>query len=196
VVSHFVVDFYRFAIVGDPASNSYSGAAFVYKLTNNRWSLVQKLVAPPNTNTYCNYWYSSSTTAYYYFGNGVGVEGNYAIVGAPGASYYYGAAYVYTQYTPGVYSLMQTLTCPDTGSNYFGYRAHVFDNWAIVGAPAYSSWQWSGAAYIYRMNNGLWTLSSALYFPLASSYSTYALFGLSVAIGNNWAAVGAPMYSK
>jgi hypothetical protein len=161
-----------------------------------------KLLAPPNSGYYCqsyyNY-YSSYPNAYSYFGNGVWINDNYAIVGAPGANYYSGSAYIYTIYAQGntqVWSLAQTLSSPDGGNNYFGYKVSITNKWAVVGAPAYSSWQWNGAAYVYRLQSDYtWTLSALLTMPLTSTYSTYAAFGYSVAIGGNWLAIGAPFYS-
>lgn len=137
-----------------------------------------------------------STGVVDYFGNDVGISGNYAIVStteeddASGTSS--GKAYVYNVTTG---QLLYTLNNPNSYStglfDRFGQSVAISGNYAIVSAyqEDSSGGTDSGRAYIYNVTTGqlLWTLNNP------SGYSTSAndVFGIDVAISGNYAVVGA-----
>jgi len=97
----------------------------------------------------------------------------------------------------------QILYAPDDGAangDRFGSAVGVYDDWAVVGAPGDDSARKydEGSAYILKWTNGTWAVQQKLY-PHRPS-DTYTangpiLFGQSVAIFEDWIAVGAPTYT-
>lgn len=130
-------------------------------------------------------------------GTSVAVSGIYAVFGAPG-SYYQaggaGVAYVFKREN-GVWTQQQKLTSPDPGpGNAFGSAVAISDDTIIVGADMHrdeNSGQYCsrGAAYIFKLEQGIWSLTTSLTIPLEDNFD---LFGLSVAVSGNHAAVSAP----
>ena len=136
------------------------------------------------------------TSASDYFGNSVATANTYSIVGA-----YYeddaggtesGKAYIYNNVTG---ALVHTLNNPNVYStsldDRFGHSVALTDNYVIVGAP----WEGdgggttSGKAYIY--NTVTRALLHTLNNPNAYGTSGNDQFGLSVAISDTYAIVGA-----
>jgi len=186
------------AIVGayleDAVVASSSGKAYIFNVSTG--SLIHTLDNPRN---------SSSDT----FGNAVGIDGNYAIVGSPGqdqtntsgviTAQNAGAAYIFNVTTG---TLVHTLENPSTVTGGNGPAQDNFGNWravdisgnyAIVGAhqtdggAGISS---SGAAHIFNVTTG--ALVHSFYNP--NAFGTPALddFGRVVGISGNYCIVGAP----
>ena len=163
----------------------------------------------------------SNTDSYDFFGNSVAITDNWAIVGArkedsnkngsdqgtdEGVTSSSGAAYIFKKKIDETWEEVAMLKASNAnGNDYFGSSVAITDNWAIVGAtgedssadgnhPSGSSG--SGAAYIFKNNNGTWgTLNGSVYNETqilkASNGSNFDAFGRSVSISDNWAIVGA-----
>lgn len=134
------------------------------------------------------------------FGQAVAVSGNTMVVGAPmdkdGTVYQYGAAFVYSQTSPGAWTLEQTLhpTVGDDHVDEFGSSVALDpDGVIVVGAPnedtsVSSVSTETGAAWVFQPNGaGGYTQQE-----LTGSIQAGAVFGESVAIQGTTIVVGAP----
>ncbi len=157
------------------------------------WSATALVYTLDNPNAY-------GSSAYDYFGAGVAVEGEYALVGAYGEAdasgdSNSGKVYIFSTSTG---SLLYTLTNPNpvlgSGGDSFSRGAvDVSGNYGIVGAlgERVTNTQYtSGAAYIYDMTTG--SLMHTLLNPNPYSTPTDDQFGQRVAISGNYAIVAAP----
>ena len=126
----------------------------------------------------------------------VALSGNTLIAGAPGSDTVEnpkepGAAYVFTR-TGTVWSQQQKLTAADAGvGDHFGYAVGLSGETAVVGAPRnkIGASDDQGAAYVFTRAGAVWSQQQQL---LAADGGAGDLFGLSVAVSGQTAAVGAP----
>jgi Invasin, domain 3/FG-GAP repeat len=141
---------------------------------------VQTLTAPDNADNE--------------FGDSIATDGNTMVVGAPydtdGTGRTEGAAFAYTQTSPGTWSAPQTLVGdPDAArAEMFGSAVAIDGNTMVIGAP--NAGNDTGAAYVFtRSGSGAdWTQSQTL---VDSSSSDGSYFGSAVAIDGNTIVVGA-----
>jgi len=122
------------------------------------------------------------------FGDAVDVDGDTAVVGADGFDSQAGAAYIFTRDTMGNWTeqakLLDSEGEPDA---LFGHSVKVDGDTILVGAP--SKGERSGAVYAFsRGDTGVWNEQAKL---LPSDGDANDLFGWSVALVGNTAAVGA-----
>ena len=137
------------AIVGsyfdDISGQINAGSAYVFVNSGTSWAQQQKLTA-------------SDYQAYDEFGWSVSIDGDYAIVGAPGedgSGSERGAAYIFYR-TGSSWSEQQKLTPGDAeDGDYFGRSVSIDDEYAIIGAPGKSSDQ--GFSYIFKRAGTTWT---------------------------------------
>jgi MYXO-CTERM domain-containing protein len=158
------------AIVGAPAKNAFTGAAYFYT----------EVDSVPSQETQLTY--SSATEDY--FGYSVGISGTTAIVGAFRKDEHIGAAYIYTG-VGSVNPAQTELTNPYAGAGEFGWSVSISGTTAIVGAPAKEDN--IGAAYIYT---GVGSDNPAQ-IELTNPYAGAGEFGYSVGISGTTAIVGA-----
>jgi hypothetical protein len=131
-----------------------------------------------------------------YFGISVATAGNTAVVGASyetdGTGRTEGAAFVYTQTSPGVWSYSQTLTGDPQAAKaeMFGSAVAIDGNTMVIGAPNAGS-DIQGAAYVFtRSGPGAeWTYAQTL--ADTSSNNPGSHFGSAVAIDGNTVVIGA-----
>lgn len=131
------------------------------------------------------------------FGDAVAIDGNTMVVGAPndkdGTVYFHGAVFVFSQTSPGMWTLEHTLTAGSTAyvNEYFGTAVAVEGTTLVVGAPDTTVGDNSeeGAAYVFTESGGTWTQAKQLTGNDAAAGSE---FGDAVAISGNTIAVGAP----
>jgi hypothetical protein len=120
------------------------------------------------------------------FGAAVAVDGDTAMVGAPGLNNGDGAVYVYVRVN-GAWVEQQKIMPPIAGTGgLFGRAVGVAGNLAIIGAPGENSY--AGAAYIY-LRAGPWSPQARLTEPAPSAGGE---FGHAVAIDGTTVIVGAP----
>lgn len=172
----------NYAIVGalfeDEAAGLQTGKAYIYDLSDG--SLKLTLNNPqPNANDN--------------FGCSVAMNDTYAVVGAqqddPSGVSNAGSAYVFTLTTSTVY---YTWNNPQAGtSDNFGNSVGISNNYAIVSAIADDETGYvdSGKAFIYRLSDG--TLIKTLDNTNTFSRPMNDRFGVSAAISDNYAVVGA-----
>ena len=179
-----------YAIVGvrneDSAVGTNQGHAYIFN--TNTGAVVHSI---PNPNTQA--WGTSDDS----FGSAVAINGNYALVSAPGedtnnTNNDSGHVYVYNVSTG---ALLHTLTNPNAygteGSDYFGEAVAISGNYAVIGVPSEGvGWPYEeGYAYIYNVSTG--TLLHTIANPNAYGTSTGDYFGKDVAIDGNYAIISA-----
>ena len=131
-----------------------------------------------------------------FFGNGVSIDGDTAIVGAPfrdvdGTSSQ-GAAFVFERDNFGMWNFAQMLTASDGAvGDEFGWDVAIEANRALVGARqnGFGGGD-AGAAYIYERNAmGVWTEVQIL---TASDGAVTDFFGVELSLDGDRALIGAP----
>jgi hypothetical protein len=179
---------------------SYSGAVYVFTRDNGVWSQEAYLKAsnPDNNDS---------------FGSSVALYEDTLVVGAikedgDGSDdsnndiIYSGAAYVFEREN-GVWSQTAYLKASNSGAgDWFGWSVAVSGDTIVVGADKESSnaigvdgngtnnsASYSGAAYVFVKEEGLWQQQAYL---KASDTSSENYFGYSVSVDENWIVVGAP----
>ncbi|MFN6501537.1 MAG: LamG-like jellyroll fold domain-containing protein [Nostoc sp. DedQUE01] len=158
------------------------GAAYIYQLADGIWQQKQKL-QPSDLNVNS------------FFGKGIAINGNWAIIGASHAKSTTiqdaGAAYVF-YLENGVWQQKQKLQPEDLGFNQcFCNVIAMTSEWAIIGGGdryTSASIKRPGGAYIYHLENGVWQQKQKLNSPRPGIND---LFGYSVAISGEYAFVGA-----
>jgi hypothetical protein len=170
------------AIVGAPRDDNIAhglGSAYVFERIDGIWTEVTKLTA-------------SDALFADYFGTGVSLSTDRAIVGAPGVDdngFYSGAAYVFER-IDGVWTEVAKLTASDGAARHqFGWDAvSISGDCAIVGARGYPNEGFTGSAYIFERIDGVWTEIAKL---TASDGAAEDYFGGSVSVSGDTAIVGA-----
>jgi hypothetical protein len=125
------------------------------------------------------------------FGSAAAIDGDTVIVGASAdddIGLNSGAAYVYG-YSGSAWQLQQKLLASDAvASDGFGTAVDIHGDFAIVGATGGDDYgSSSGAAYVFRSDDGTWPESAKL---LAPGLGPFDLFGISVAIDGLTGIVG------
>ena len=125
------------------------------------------------------------------FGSAVAVQGNVAVVGAPGdasAGFGTGAAYVFEKTTNG-WQLQQKLVGPDASHSFFGASVAIDNDRIVVGAYGdFNVDVGAGAAYVFVHVGTKWTPEAKL---IGSENSAFDSFGISVAIKGDRIVCGA-----
>lgn len=157
-----------------------AGAVYVFQETNGVWQQSAVLT-------------SANPAMSDHFGRGVAIDNGTVLVGAnlaDSAAENSGAAYVFRRVN-GTWSLITELTAGDAdGDERFGISVALQGMTAIVGAR-YESGEFahSGAAYVFREQNGVWAQSAKLKPDVEHEDSA---FGWSVSISGDSAIIGAP----
>ena len=131
------------------------------------------------------------------YGKSVAIDGDIAVVGAPGDSNEKGAAYVLRTTDGGAtYVELAKLTASDrysvAGEHRFGWSVAIDGNTIVVGAPGTVDWDsvdTPGAAYVYRTTDG-WASHTEIKLT-ADDAEERDGFGGAVAIAGNTIVVGA-----
>ena len=176
-------------IVGASYDDAFSGAAYIFSRDQggaNNWGEVQKLIA-------------GDRAANDYFGIGVSISGDTAIVGAPyddDKGINSGSAYIFDRNygSSDNWGQVKKLIAVDGVTNdYFGTGVSISGDTAIVGAYGHDgNGANSGAAYIFSRDQGEannWGLVKDLTYSDAAATEE---FGRSVSISGDTAIVGAP----
>lgn len=157
------------------------GSAYVFTETGGTWSESQKLTA-------------SDGGLFDNFGASVALSGQLLVIGANGATVgnnaAQGAAYVFVK-ANGLWVEMQKLTADDGAAfDNYGLSVALQGTTIIVGSPraTVGGNGAQGAAYVYTMSNGVWSLSQKL---TASDGAANDSFGESVALDRGTALIGA-----
>ena len=180
-------------LVGQPytaiGSNLSQGAGYIYVEPTGGWA---------TTSTYSAKLTASNGQTHDNLGYSVSLNGNTAVLGAPGSGgTEQGAAYVYVEPAGGWTSATETaeLTASDGGpGDTFGMSVAVSGNTVVVGAGnAFMKLKpLQGSAYVYVQPAGGWVSTSTFTAKLtAGDAKASAHFGHSVSIDSGTAVVGA-----
>jgi hypothetical protein len=169
-------------IAGAPSDFSKgtdSGAAVVFTHADGLWTKQAKLVG-------------NDTGPGDLLGKVVGVSSNTVVLGAVGDTPNgtdSGAVYVFVR-SEGIWAQEAKLTASDGGAgDQFGWSAAISGDTIIIGAPKDTpTGTDSGSAYVFIRENGTWTEQAKL---TGSTQTLNSMFGWSVAIDGDTAAVGA-----
>lgn len=167
------------AIVGaaldDGLAGADQGSAYVHVRSGASWSVQAKLT-------------SDDAAAGDLLGSAVSASGDYAVVGARGASSAAGAAYVFVR-SGTVWTQQTKLTASDAAAgDAFGASAAIHGDTVVIGAPGASSA--AGAAYVFVRSGTVWTQQAKL---TAGDAAAGDEFGGAAALSGNTAVVGAAM---
>ncbi len=121
------------------------------------------------------------------FGRSVAVYGDWAAVGANEESAYKGAVYIYHKSSSG-WSPSQKIP-GGSADDILGTSVAIYGDFLLIGAPGVSSN--AGRAYVYQLSSGTWTLLRTLESPVVDGAG---LFGMSVALTDQYAFIGAPYH--
>ena len=168
----------NYVIVGahmDDPKGTDSGSAYIFRRSDTIWQQQAKLVPADGASRD-------------YFGNGVAIDANYAIVGASHDDDH-GSAYIFRR-DNNLWIEQAKLTASDGSSNAdFGCEVDIDANLAIVGAYGDANQgSYSGSAYIFRREGTTWTEEAKL---LAADGTNDDFFGLGVSVGGEYAIVAA-----
>ena len=162
----------------DAAAGVDAGAAYVFERQAGSWVQTDQLLA-------------GDAAAALFFGSSVAVEGDRAVVGAPGAGppLSAGAAYVFER-TPAGWTQTAKLTAGDPGAfERFGDSVAVCGDTVLVGADFDGGAAAPpGAVYVFEDPGAGWVQTAKL---TASDAAPFDRFGVSVALAGETALVGA-----
>lgn len=161
------------AIVGAYGAGATTGAAYVFVRSGATWTEQARLDA-------------SDGAPQHYFGVGVSVSGDTAVVGAHGVDGFRGAAYVFTR-SGGSWSEQGRLEASDGESyHYFGRTVSLEGDTVLVSASGAGGG--TGAAYVFTRGGSTWTEQARL---TASDGAAGDYFGQDVSLSGDTALVGA-----
>ncbi len=175
-----------YAIIGAQGVDEWSGglrydkvgAAYVFKKgADGAWAYQAKLEA------------TDVAVESRYFGYSVDIDGDYAVVGAYYDSNRKGAAYIFKR-NGAAWNAIAKLTADDgDAADWFGCSVAIDGNNAVIGAEYADgiSVSGTGAAYVYRLENGVWTQKQ----KLLSHWDHRTSFGCSVSLDGDYALIGA-----
>lgn len=134
--------------------------------------------------------YSNST--YYYFGNSVAIDGNYAIVSAPNANSNRGKAFIFER-IGGIWQNVAELTASDAlNSDYFGSSVSISGDVAVVGCKFDDvGTANTGSVYVFEKPVSGWTSMTETAKLSASDAAMDDNLGISVAISGDVIVAGA-----
>ncbi len=166
-------------VIGGSSKNSGKGAAYIFTDQCGQWAQIRKQTA-------------SDGTEEDQFAYAVGTDGDTVVVGSYGKNFGIGAAYVFERNQGGAdkWGLIKLLSPLDANvGSRFGSAIGISGQTIVVGA--FGKNDYSGAAYIYRRNQGganNWGLVKIL---TASDGVRFDFFGNSVGISGDKIVVGA-----
>jgi len=126
-----------------------------------------------------------------WFGGAVAIQGDYAIVGAPGKDDKKGVAYIFKR-DGNSWKEQETLFARDGNKeDYFGYEVAISGEFAFVGAPNDDDrGEDTGSVYIFRRTGESWMRQAKLN-PHGGAI-LWCYFGYCVAIQGDYLVVGSP----
>jgi hypothetical protein len=161
---------------GDNADADLVGSAYIFTRTGTTWTQQAKLI--PTAGGY-----------YDYFGYAVSLDGDTALIGAPGSSFnpiYPGAAYVFIR-TGTTWTQQAKLVASDgQDEDYFGNSVSLDGDTAIIGSEYFTSTP--GSVYVFIRSGTTWNQQTKL---VPSDGINGEMFGISVSLKSNTALIGA-----
>ncbi|MBN1561435.1 T9SS type A sorting domain-containing protein [candidate division KSB1 bacterium] len=165
---------------GAPQKVKKTGSAYIYERHKYGWRQVSKL-SPVDGH------------AGNLFGCSVGIDGDYAIVGACQdnvADFHSGSAYLYKRVdSQWIDDIKFTAVDADSG-DFFGSAVALYQDYIIIGAPGVDGFgKNSGAVYSYLRRDDGWALRAR---KTPYDAARYDVFGASLALSDELSVIGAP----
>lgn len=181
--SHVSIDG-DYAIVGNDLKDD--GKAHIYYYNGSVWEAQQTIT-------------SDDLSDGDYFGNGISLYGNVAVVGADAVKDELGdrrgAAYVFERSGTTWTQVKKLVASDKAGTGMFGFTVDIYADWIIVGDKVANTdlgsetpVDYPGAVYVYQKTDGDWIETQKL---VASDRTTNDGFGLDAAITDGYIVVGA-----
>jgi hypothetical protein len=170
-----------YAFVGAFTDDGSKGSVYVYKSDGSSWNQIEKLT-------------SSDLDYRDYFGDCVSVDGDYAIIGAPGnddngdSS---GSAYIFKRDGPNWFQQEKLLPSDGVAGDLFGVSVSISGDYVIIGAEGTDID--TGSAYIFKRYGSDWIEQDKI---TASDGSEDDEFGVSVSLDGDYAVIGAHYYNS
>jgi MYXO-CTERM domain-containing protein len=163
---------------GDSGAAPAAGATYIFVRSGAVWQQQAKIVA-------------SDGVEGDFFGGGVVIDGDTAVIGAlgkdEGGKANAGAAYVFVR-SAGVWSQEKLLVPDDSAAgDTFGFSVALEGDLAVVGAD--TDFNKAGSTYLFARTGGDWVQQDKI---LADGGSSAAAFGRAVSISGDTVMVGAP----
>jgi len=173
----------NYAIAGASRDNDGYGAAYIFIHLNDEWEQQQKLVG-------------ENLEPIDMFGSSVGIDGDYAIVGAPAGTFdvsrdeLSGSAHIFVREDEEW--VQQVELIPDDGEagDEFGNQVAIYGEYAIVGAR-YDDHvgENAGSVYVFHRTDEEWTQTQKI---TADDAAELDNFGAAIALNNQWIVIGSP----
>ncbi len=164
-----------YAIVGAPLINDEIGSAYIFHRQGDNWTHQKKLTTWD--------WDKGEGDK---FGSSVGIDGDYAVIGAIGDDLGCGAAHIFMRRGSNWIQQAKLIAEDWALDDEFGCEVSISGDYVIAGA--YRDNNERGAAYIFKRQGIDWTQHTKL---LASDGSIQDCFGYSVALNGDYAILGA-----
>jgi hypothetical protein len=159
----------------DDDNGENSGSVYVFIRTGTTWTQQQKLIA-------------SDGEPGEQFGISVSLDGDTALIGAPGDYNCNGSVYVFTR-TGATWTQQQKFTFSGSADNdCFGIRTALDGDTALIGADDEVSQDSSGAVFVFTRSGTIWTQQQKLTPPNGAPGDLFAL----VSLDGDTALIGAP----
>jgi len=165
---------------GTSAVAADSGAVYVFARNGSEWLQQAR-------------WTAIGAAAGDLFGTSLSLEGDRAVVGAPGKQGSIGAVYFFQRTGEAWVDLGPLMVQDDKPVGRFGESVAMSGDTLVVGAPNHLDPQGSGSTYVYAWNGTAWTQQEKLHHIYPDEYSDStpgAGFGRSVAFDGNTVVVG------
>ncbi|UCD75008.1 MAG: hypothetical protein JSV91_14620 [Phycisphaerales bacterium] len=164
----------------DDTNGPLSGSAYVFRYDGAEWIGEAKLLA-------------SDGTEVDEFGYAVAVDGDVAIIGAPGDSdqgTYAGSAYIFRYDGEFWVEEAKLLAFGRSDNDFFGWAVDIEGDVAVVGAPHSPYYPAAtGSAYVFRYDGSQWTEELRLEAGVGREGD---MFGYAIALSGDALIVGAP----
>lgn len=168
-------------LVGATDQNGGRGAVYVFQRDGDAWQQAAQLTATDGAEGDG-------------FGAALALEGDIALIGAPGSADRTGAVYAFRRESAGTWSSDGELQASDAAADAgFGAALALDGDAALVAAP--SKDRGAGAVYAFRLEAGAWQESGTLQATTADDEQELVPgtgFGAAVAFQDGTALVGAP----
>jgi hypothetical protein len=160
---------YPYAVVGAPGHSIFSGCVYVFFHNGTSWTQVNKFFKPVGAGSLN------------YFGNSVDIDGNYIVVGCPGADETIsngGSVFTY-RLNAGTWSLHQTLALGGiltlSTDAVMGTAVSIAQDRIVVGIPgqpAAGSFSSKGRVVVFSLSGSTWAPESLIFSPVNPSFTS------------------------
>jgi hypothetical protein len=156
------------------------GGVYVFQRANGTWTEVETLLA-------------TGAAQDDFFGGTVALDGDYALIGAPGpvaGTPDGGAAYVFRRGEDGWTQMARLVGSDAAATDRFGFELALGGDVAVVGVAAHNlAGDAEGAAYLFERSGDAWVQTAKL---TANDPESFDGFGQSVAVDGDAVVVGVP----